>query len=279
MPEKTALPATPEMPQVLQDRTAILNSDGALFPYRSCHTKGKPKRVRICSLVTAEDRFVTWMTDVGPKGKPSGIPIPPLFIMAESARPLRSRQCHAQAETYLTTEKNAVSDSFSLSDCWVCTVLPRSNLEFPIWGIPSMNWTLTFVHPRNGTCPFGKDDREHLGERSELLPRENVNIYIRCLNDKIPCVGTVPLSYLALEPDNCSMAEYIGTFTKIRDYGVDVTICADKKDTNSGSHSLNFLVQICKLQKGFYWLCGDGRARKSLPLNWKGYCIGGYISP
>lgn len=175
----------------------------------------------------------------------------------------------------------AVSDSFNLSDCWVCTVLPRGNLEFPVWGIPSMNWTLTFAQPRNGTCPFGKDGRERLGERFELLPRDNVNIYTRCLNDKTPCVGTGPLSYLAQKPDNCSMAEYVGTFnlTKIRDYGVGVTICADKKDTNSGSHGLNSLMQICKLQKGFYWLCGDGRARKSLPLNWKGHCIGGYLSP
>lgn len=41
----------------------------------------KPKRVRICSLVTAEDKLVTWITEVGVKGKPSGTPIPPLFIM------------------------------------------------------------------------------------------------------------------------------------------------------------------------------------------------------
>uniref|UniRef100_A0A8B9T1U2 ERVV2 protein n=1 Tax=Anas platyrhynchos TaxID=8839 RepID=A0A8B9T1U2_ANAPL len=179
--------------------------------------------------------------------------------------------CHYETEQWV--HNTYVKLTQAVSD-----MLPRSNLEFPIWGIPSMNWTLTFVHPRNGTCRFGKDDHEHLGERFELLPRENVNIYTRCLNDKTPCVGTGPLSYLALEP-NCSMAEYIGTFTKIRDYGVGVTICADKKDTNSGSHGLNSLTQICKLQKGFYWLCGDGHARKSLPLNWKGYCIGGYLIP
>ena len=143
-----------------------------------------------------------------------------------------------------------------------------------------MNWILTFAHPRNGTCPFGKDDCEHLGERFELLPHENVNIYTRCLNNKIPCIGTGPLIYIAQEPD-CSMTEYVGTFnlTKMRDYGVGVTISADKRDMNSGHHGLNPLVQICKLQKGFYWLCGDGHARKSLSLNWKCHCIGGYLSP
>lgn len=142
-----------------------------------------------------------------------------------------------------------------------------------------MDWTLTFAHPRNGTCPFGNDAHKHLEERFELLPCENVNIYTRCLNDSSPCVGTRPLSHLAQEPDNCSMAEYVGAFnlTKIRGYGAKVTICADKKDNmNSG---LNPLTQTCKLQIGFYWLCGDGHARKSLPSNWKGHCIGDYFSP
>lgn len=41
---------------------------------------------------------MTWMTDVGPKGKPSGTPIPPLFIMAEPARPLLSQRCRTQRE-------------------------------------------------------------------------------------------------------------------------------------------------------------------------------------
>lgn len=41
---------------------------------------------------------MTWMTDVGPKGKPSGTPIPPLFIMAEPARPLPSQRCRTQRE-------------------------------------------------------------------------------------------------------------------------------------------------------------------------------------
>lgn len=39
-----------------------------------------------------------------------------------------------------------------------------------------MNWTLTFAHPRNGTCPFGKDDDHgYLGEKSELLLCGKVN--------------------------------------------------------------------------------------------------------
>lgn len=33
---------------------------------------------------------MTWMTDVGPRGKPSGTPIPPLFIMAAPAQPHRA---------------------------------------------------------------------------------------------------------------------------------------------------------------------------------------------
>lgn len=39
---------------------------------------------------------MTWMTDVGPRGKPSGTPIPPLFIMAEPARPRHWRHGRTQ---------------------------------------------------------------------------------------------------------------------------------------------------------------------------------------
>lgn len=35
----------------------------------------------------------------------------------------------------------------------------------------------------------------------------------------------------------------------------------------------------CKLGIGYWWLCGDGRARKNLPPNWKGHCTGGYLAP
>lgn len=33
---------------------------------------------------------MTWMTDVGPRGKPNGTPMPPLFIMAAPAQPYRA---------------------------------------------------------------------------------------------------------------------------------------------------------------------------------------------
>lgn len=42
---------------------------------------------------------MTWMTDVGPRGKPSGTPMPPLFIMALPApllaAPRRAAPPHA----------------------------------------------------------------------------------------------------------------------------------------------------------------------------------------
>ncbi|XP_071657739.1 endogenous retrovirus group V member 2 Env polyprotein-like [Patagioenas fasciata] len=39
------------------------------------------------------------------------------------------------------------------------------------------------------------------------------------------------------------------------------------------------MATTCSLAPGWWWLCGDSRARKSLPDNWQGQCTGGYILP
>lgn len=64
----------------------------------------KPKSVRICSLVTAEDKFVTWITEVGVRGKPRGTPMPPLFIMM-AATALCGLGRHAPGQAEVTTGK------------------------------------------------------------------------------------------------------------------------------------------------------------------------------
>ena len=46
----------------------------------------------------------------------------------------------------------------------------------------------------------------------------------------------------------------------------------------SFTHQTN-MSRRCKLPHGYWWLCGDGQARKALPLNWIGTCTTGYLIP
>ena len=39
------------------------------------------------------------------------------------------------------------------------------------------------------------------------------------------------------------------------------------------------MARPCQLPHGYWWLCGDGQARKALPLNWIGTCTTGYLIP
>ena len=39
------------------------------------------------------------------------------------------------------------------------------------------------------------------------------------------------------------------------------------------------MARPCQLPHGYWWLCGDGQARKALPLNWTGTCTTGYLIP
>lgn len=95
----------------------------------------KPKSVRICSLVTAEDKLVTWITEVGVKGKPRGTPIPPLFIMM-AATALCGLNQHAPEEAEITTEKEL---RLFLDDAGARALrsarLP-STARAPVWCVP-----------------------------------------------------------------------------------------------------------------------------------------------
>ena len=46
----------------------------------------------------------------------------------------------------------------------------------------------------------------------------------------------------------------------------------------SFTHQKN-MSRRCRLPHGYWWLCGDGQARKALPLNWTGTCTTGYLIP
>ena len=46
----------------------------------------------------------------------------------------------------------------------------------------------------------------------------------------------------------------------------------------SFTHQKN-MSRRCRLPHGYWWLCGDGQARKALPLNWIGTCTTGYLIP
>uniref|UniRef100_A0A8C0C0H1 Envelope glycoprotein n=1 Tax=Buteo japonicus TaxID=224669 RepID=A0A8C0C0H1_9AVES len=185
--------------------------------------------------------------------------------------------------TYLNMTES-ISKVLNLSDCWVCNPLPRGNMELPFLGIPTTNWTsLIKDRPdRNGSCPHGKGNTQR-GPNFDLEVPNPKEILItgRCLNITDNIWGDM---------DNCSLAENLGTFDKgkLERLGLNLSISfyyirkpkggpgkkgqeQDRRETHLGPR--------CNIGPGYWWLCGDGRARKSLPQNWKGHCVRGYLAP
>ena len=75
--------------------------------------------------------------------------------------------------------------------------------------------------------------------------------------------------------------------TKVRGVILESIRCQWVSDKNilgivemgaSFTHQEN-MARPCKLPHGYWWLCGDGQARKALPLNWTGTCTTGYLIP
>uniref|UniRef100_A0A8C0FHE8 Uncharacterized protein n=1 Tax=Bubo bubo TaxID=30461 RepID=A0A8C0FHE8_BUBBB len=141
-----------------------------------------------------------------------------------------------------------IAESFNLSDCWVCTALPRGNLEIPLLGIPvSYNkWSWPHDSLNNFTLPTGDNIIWNVGtscgpgqQESQLPSGETI------------CWGSQsPLPPKESVPNHSSILK-----------------------------GLWFNYSYDCIPDGHWWLCGDGRARKSLPKYWDGDCTLGYVIP
>jgi len=85
---------------------------------------------------------------------------------------------------------------------------------------------------------------------------------------------------------DCPTAKDLGTFDaeRLKQIGLNLTsslylIQTPKKEKGREDAREQNKGPRCNMGPGYWWLCGDGKARKSLPLSWKGHCTRGYLTP
>ncbi|XP_040977084.1 LOW QUALITY PROTEIN: endogenous retrovirus group V member 2 Env polyprotein-like [Aquila chrysaetos chrysaetos] len=157
-------------------------------------------------------------------------------------------------------------------------------MELPFLGVPTTNWTSLIKDgpDRNGLCLYGKGNTQQ-GPSFDLEVPDPKEVLItgRCLNITDNIWGDM---------DNCSLAENLGTFAKgkLERLGLNLTISfyyiqkpkkGPEKKGQEQDRRETHLGPRCNTGPGYWWLCGDGRVRKSLPQNWKGHCVWGYLAP
>uniref|UniRef100_A0A8C3JCQ0 Uncharacterized protein n=1 Tax=Calidris pygmaea TaxID=425635 RepID=A0A8C3JCQ0_9CHAR len=213
--------------------------------------------------------------------------------------------------SYIQMTKSVV-DSLNLSDCWVCTALPKGNLELPLLGIPVSyaNWSWPYDNLNNSTPPTGDSivwkvgggcapnqrqsrlpNGETLcwGHQSPIPPKGHEVPRYTCGNSSI-----YPLKFdLQILERPIFIKRHNNTAPKVGDFNLDLTadlngtVC-ERGRTINDSHGgcpqaviiglwLNYSYSC--IPDGLWWLCGDGHARKSLPDYWDGVCTLGYVIP
>uniref|UniRef100_A0A663N0B8 Envelope protein n=1 Tax=Athene cunicularia TaxID=194338 RepID=A0A663N0B8_ATHCN len=205
-----------------------------------------------------------------------------------------------------------LASTLNLSDCWMCTALPRGNLELPLLGIPVSytNWSWPYDNLNNSTLPTGESivwnlesscapgqirtqlpNGRHLcwGRQSPMPPKDHRVPKYTCRNSSI-----YPLTFdlQVLERPvfikrNNDTAPKVGSFSFNLTKDLNGTVCERGKNINDTHKGCPLAVTLglwlnysysCT-PDGLWWLCGDGRARKSLPDFWDGVCTLGYVIP
>uniref|UniRef100_A0A8C3JU16 ERVV2 protein n=1 Tax=Calidris pygmaea TaxID=425635 RepID=A0A8C3JU16_9CHAR len=204
---------------------------------------------------------------------------------------------------------STVVHSFNLSDCWVCTALPRANMELPLLGIPISyrNWSWPYSNLHVSTSPTG--DNLHWKPGGDCAPGQSLPYLPHgetlCWSigapkgHKIPKYtcgnrNSNPLKFeLQILERPIFIKRHNNTAPKVGVFNLSITadlngiICERGKSINDNSNEcppivtrglwLNYSYNC--IPNGLWWLCGDGRARKSLPDFWDGVCTLGYVIP
>ncbi|XP_067999133.1 uncharacterized protein [Melanerpes formicivorus] len=172
----------------------------------------------------------------------------------------------------------------NLSNCWICTELPRGQMRTPLFGVASMNWTwgpsdwVTTSDSNFHNCQHGKDSSESLGTKFDLLIVDpSRTLFVESNESSENKVGWRNLTGLGCSWNYSSPGEVSGANPWVQGNG-----CTSSKESRLdvvGAGVALLSHTNCLLPYGYWWLCGDGHARKSLPPKWTGVCTAGYLTP
>ncbi|XP_054246936.1 endogenous retrovirus group V member 2 Env polyprotein-like [Indicator indicator] len=110
------------------------------------------------------------------------------------------------------------------------------------------------------------------GPKYELLPwdeKQEIKAYARCTDRNITRFPFGNRHFLKIfELPSCINTTKIGKFRELK-----------RRLKQYYDFKKQSYLNQCKMAPGWWWLCGDGYARKSLPENWEGHCVGGQLIP
>ena len=198
----------------------------------------------------------------------------------------------------------AMAQRLNLSDCWVCAALPRGGMmEFPLLRVPmpfrnwSWPWNTVQIQRmgRGESLYWSVQDSCDPGRHTSRLPSGEILCWSfqdplpsrppKVVKPDIAChLNTSSLRFETLSPwpNDTIISARNGSHSVGHFSVMNVTWCPGSKHcprpvvmalNNIGGTSLG-----CP-PKGLWWLCGDGRARKSVPSDWSGSCTLGALIP
>ncbi|XP_021238396.1 uncharacterized protein LOC110391047 [Numida meleagris] len=195
----------------------------------------------------------------------------------------------------------AIAHNFNLSDCWVCTMMPRGgSMETPLMGIPVpfSNWSWPFDNFHHSTRPQGFHIYWAVGACGPGQHRT------RLPNGEELCWGTEnPLPSSTSPPPSAEQLCNENSFPRFEiQWSWESVVLNKNGSKNLGSYkdlpknithcpgskgncpiaiqiALNNSVRFGCPPKSLWWLCGDEYARKTLLESWGGACTVGALAP
>lgn len=165
-----------------------------------------------------------------------------------------------------------------VKNCWVCGSVEQFNA--PLLGIPLGNWMELNPYSLLNTSSQCKQSNVTMESTSFVWELINASIpYINYstggMNLGIINMSLGNWSAVKLKIDHSSDPNKPGNYTS----GTGTRQWADYLWGRATINSSLAINATCNLPNGYWWLCGDQKARKQLLGNWMGQCTMGILAP
>uniref|UniRef100_A0A672TI87 Envelope glycoprotein n=1 Tax=Strigops habroptila TaxID=2489341 RepID=A0A672TI87_STRHB len=182
-----------------------------------------------------------------------------------------------EANAYIDLLEKVVNYTH-VKSCWVCGSIERFNA--PLLGIPLGNW-MDFN-------PYSLLNASYQCKQNNVT-MESISFIWDLLNTSIPYInystnginlGVINMSLgnwsaIKLKIDHSSDPNHPGNYTS----GIGTQQWADYLWGRATTNTMLAINVTCNLPDGYWWLCGDQKARKQLPGNWMGHYTMGILAP